>query len=81
MSYPEIALPISSPRSENKTTCDFYVESIESYTNPDQHGSGYGLDIKKVILRGFQSRSGSLSIIVTRFELGFGVLKSERSRL
>ena len=47
MSSPEIALPISSPRSENKTTCDFYVESIESYTNPDQHGSGYGLGIKK----------------------------------
>ena len=47
MFSPEIALPISSPRSENKTTCDFYAESIESYTNPDQHGSGYGLVIKK----------------------------------
>ena len=47
MYFPEIALPISLPRSENKTTGDFYVESIESYTNPDQHGSGYGLHIKK----------------------------------
>ena len=47
MYSPEIAPPSSSPRSENKTTCDFYVESIESYTNPDQHGSGYGLGIKK----------------------------------
>ena len=47
MYSPEIALPISSLRSENKTTCDFYVESVESYTNPDQHESGYGLGIKK----------------------------------
>ena len=47
MSSPEIALPISSPRSENETTCDLYVQSIESYTNPDQHESGYSLGIKK----------------------------------
>ena len=30
MSSPAIVLPISSPPSENKTTCHFYVESIES---------------------------------------------------
>ena len=47
MSSPEIALPTSSPPRENKTTCHFDVESIESYTNPHQHGSGYSLPIKK----------------------------------
>ena len=31
----------SLPPSENKTTCHFNVESIESYTNPDQHGFRY----------------------------------------
>ena len=62
MSSPEIVPPISSPLSENKTSCDFYVEPIESCPNLDQLGSGYGSGIKKSL------KAGS-SLGVGRYEL------------
>ena len=63
MSSPEIALPISSSRSENKTTCDFYVESIKFYTNPDQHGFGYDLGIKKSFQEGSSLGPGRYKLL------------------